>query len=339
PAVLTVGGWFDAENLFGALEIYKHAEANSPPKFNHLVMGPWLHGGWSGGDGDRLGDVSFNAKTAEFFRTQIEFPFFEAHLKGDGTEVRPKAWVFETGTNVWRKFDSWPPKHAKPTAFQFTHDGRLVPAGGLRLPLGATFDEYISDPAKPVPFINKTTIGMVAEYMTADQRFASQRPDVLVYQTPVLENDLTLAGPIEVELYVSTTGTDADWVVKVIDVYPDDYPDPNPNPTGVRMGAYQQLVRGEPFRGKFRNSFEKPEPFKSNEVAKVKFTMPDVFHTLRPGHRLMVQVQSTWFPLVDRNPQTFCDIYTASEKDFQKQTHRIFRDEKHPSRITVGVVK
>jgi putative CocE/NonD family hydrolase len=240
---------------------------------------------------------------------------------------------------VWRKFDAWPPKSATPTAFNLTHDGRLAYGDGLRLPLDATFDEYISDPAKPVPYINKTSIGMAAEYMTADQRFASTRPDVLVYQTPVLKNDLTLAGPIEIELYVSTTGTDADWIVKVIDVYPDDYSDPEPNPTGVRMGGYQQLVRGEPFRGKFRNSFEKPEPFKPGEVTKIKFTMPDVFHTLRPGHRLMVQVQSTWFPLVDRNPQTFCDIYTASESDFKKQTHRVYRDEKYPSRITVGVVK
>jgi putative CocE/NonD family hydrolase len=180
---------------------------------------------------------------------------------------------------------------------------------------------------------------MAAEYMTADQRFASTRPDVLVYQTPVLKTDLTLAGPIEIELFVSTTGTDADWIVKVIDVYPDDYPDPEPNPTNVRMGGYQQLIRGEPFRGKFRNGFDKPEPFKPGEVTKVKFTMPDVLHTLRSGHRLMVQVQSTWFPLVDRNPQTYCDIYTASQSDFKKQTHRVYRDSDHPSRITVGVVK
>ena len=339
PAVMTVGGWFDAENLFGALEIYKHAEANNPPKHNHLVMGPWDHGGWSRPGGDKHGDINFNAKTADFYREKIEFPFFEAHLKGNGSEDRPKAWIFETGTNVWRKHDTWPPKDAEKTAFQFTHDGRLVPADGLRLPLEPTFDEFMSDPAKPVPFINKTTIGMVAEYMTADQRFASTRPDVLVYQSREMTTDVTLAGPIDIELYVSTTGTDADWVVKVIDVYPDDYPDPEPNPTGVKMGGYQQLIRGEPFRGKFRISFEKPEPFKPGEVAKIKFSLPDVYHTLRPGHRLMVQVQSTWFPLVDRNPQTFCDIYTASAKDFKKQTHRVYRDSEHPSRITVGVVK
>lgn len=347
PAVLTVGGWFDAENLFGALEIYKHAEANSPPPHNHLVMGPWDHGGWSRGKGDQLGDVRFSSNTSEYFREKIEFPFFESHLKGEGKGAHPKAWVFETGTNVWRKFDSWPPKDATKTRFHLRHGDKLSasPApdfgelvDGQVLPV-REFDEFVSDPAKPVPFINKTDIGMVREYMTADQRFAATRPDVLVYQGEVLKSDLTLAGPIEVELYVSTTGTDADWVVKVIDVYPDDFPDPDPNPAGVKMGGYQQLIRGEPFRGKFRNSFERPEPFKPGEVAKVKFTMPDVFHTLRPGHRLMVQVQSTWFPLVDRNPQTFCDINKADAGDFKKQTHKVHRSAETPSRITVGVVK
>ncbi|VTS02139.1 x-pro dipeptidyl-peptidase : Putative hydrolase, CocE/NonD family OS=Singulisphaera acidiphila (strain ATCC BAA-1392 / DSM 18658 / VKM B-2454 / MOB10) GN=Sinac_2220 PE=4 SV=1: Peptidase_S15: PepX_C [Gemmata massiliana] len=345
PAVLTVGGWFDAENLFGALEVYKHAEANAPPQYNHLVMGPWVHGGWSRGEGDHLGDVNFNAKTSEFYRETIEFPFFEYHLKGVSESKHPKAWVFETGTNLWRKFDSWPPKTAERDSFnlyalnglkQFPKNYKGDEAWFANHPL---FDEFVSDPAKPVPFINKTDIGMVKEYMTADQRFASARPDVLVYQGEVLKSDLTIAGPIEVELYVSTTGTDADWVVKVIDVYPDDSADPDPNPTGVKMGGYQQLIRGEPFRGKFRNSFSKPEPFKPGEVTKVKFTMPDVFHTLRPGHRLMVQVQSTWFPLVDRNPQTFCDIYKADASDFKKQTHKVYRDAEHPSRITVGVIK
>jgi putative CocE/NonD family hydrolase len=342
PAVLTVGGWFDAENLFGALETFKAAEANNPPAHNHLVMGPWVHGGWSRSDGDRLGDVRFNAKTGEFYREQIEFPFFEYHLKGKGEGKHPKAWMFETGTNRWRRFDSWPPKGAEPVAYSLFDQGQLrSDADHIPRELNGTggADEFLSDPAKPVPFINKTGIGMLQEYMVADQRFASQRPDVLVYQTEVLKEDLTLAGPIEVELYVSTTGTDADWVVKLIDVYPDDFPDPNPNPADVRMGGYQQLVRGEPFRGKFRNSFEKPEPFKPGEVAKVKFTMPDVLHTFRPGHRLMVQVQSTWFPLVDRNPQTFCDIYSADESAFKKQTHRVYRDEKHPSKVTVRVLK
>jgi putative CocE/NonD family hydrolase len=341
PAILTVGGWFDAENLFGALEIYKAAEANNPPPHNHLVMGPWFHGGWSRpGGGDHLGDVQFNAKTADFYQEQIELPFFEYHLKGKGDNKHPKAWVFETGTNVWRKRDTWPPKESRPATMILAEHGQLlIHTEGLKPRSEPGFDEFISDPAKPVPTMNKIDIGMPREYMTADQRFASTRTDVLVYQGEVLKHDLTLAGPIEVELYVSTTGTDADWVVKVIDVYPDDFPDPDPNPTGVKMGGYQQLIRGEPFRGKFRNSFEKPEAFKPGEVTKVKFVMPDVYHTLRPGHRLMVQVQSTWFPLVDRNPQTFCDIYKVDEKDFKKQTHKVYRNHEHPSRITVGVIK
>lgn len=337
PAVLTVGGWFDAENLFGALETFKASEANNPPSHNLLVMGPWDHGGWSRGAGDKLGDVPFNSHTAEYYREKIEFPFFEYHLKGKGESKHPKAWVFETGTNVWRKFDAWPPKEAEARPLYLGGGGQLSdkPEGTGSASDRNSVDEFISDPAKPVPFINKTAIGMAKEYMTADQRFASTRPDVLVYQTPALTEDTTLGGPIEVELFVSTTGTDADWVVKVVDVYPDDFPDPNPNPTEVRMGGYQQLVRGDVFRGKFRNSFERPEPFEPGKVARVKFTLPDTLHTFRTGHRLMVQVQSTWFPLVDRNPQTFCDIYAASEKDFAKQTHRVYRDAEHPSRVVV----
>ncbi|MBA4064879.1 MAG: X-Pro dipeptidyl-peptidase [Isosphaera sp.] len=343
PAVMTVGGWFDAENLFGALETFKAAEANAPPRHNHLVMGPWVHGGWSRQDGDKLGDVSFAAKTGPFYRDAIEFPFFEHHLKGVGEAKHPKAWVFETGTNRWRKFDAWPPKETRSEPLALRADGRLSRFVRLSTPVQEkvepAFDEFVSDPARPVPYLNKTTIGMAQEYMTADQRFAAQRPDVLVYRTAPLTADLTVAGPVEVELYVSTTGTDADWVVKLIDVYPDDASDPDPNPAGVRMGGYQQLVRGEPFRGKFRDGFEKPEPFKPGEVVKVKFAMPDVLHTFRPGHRLMVQVQSTWFPLVDRNPQTFCDINRADEKAFTKQTHRVYRDADRPSKVTLRVLE
>lgn len=342
PAVMTVGGWFDAENLFGALETFKKVEANGAPAGgNTLVMGPWVHGGWARGDGDQLGDVNFNSKTSELYREQIEFPFFEYHLKGKGELRHPKAWVFETGTNVWRKFDAWPPREAKRVFFQLHSGGKLARDGSP----ADSGDEFVSDPAKPVPFINKIGTGMFREYMTADQRFAATRPDVLVYQTPVLDEDLTVAGPIEVELDVSTTGTDADWVVKLIDVYPDDYPDAEqpvpadrsarPAPPEARMGGYQQLVRGEPFRGKFRNSFEKPEAFRPGERAKVKFAMPDVLHTFRPGHRIMIQVQSTWFPLVDRNPQTFVDIYTAKESDFRKQTHTVF----HSSRVNMSIIQ
>jgi putative CocE/NonD family hydrolase len=199
-------------------------------------------------------------------------------------------------------------------------------------------DEYPSDPSKPVPFIDKIVLGMAKEYMTADQRFAGRRPDVLVYQTEELEDDVTVAGPITADLHVSTTGTDADWVVKVIDVYPTDYPDPKPNPAGVKMGGYQQLVRGDVMRGKFRNSFEKPQAFEPGKPARVKFDLPDVYHTFRRGHRVMVQVQSSWFPLVDRNPQTFVDIYTAKASDFKKATHRVYRTREMPSSVTLRVL-
>jgi len=342
PAVLTVGGWFDAENLFGALETYKNVEKQSPGHpANTLVMGPWVHGGWSGGDGDKLGDVKFNAKTAPYFREQMELPFFEFHLKGKGNWKPPEAWVFETGTNVWRKYDAWPPKESEAVILQFKPDGRLAQANQRLngLSHGDEFDEFVSDPAKPVPYFDRIAIGMEKEYMVADQRFAARRPDVLVYQTEPLTEDYTIAGPVEVKLYVSTTGTDADWVVKVIDVYPDDLPDPDPNPTHFKPGGYQQMLRGDIFRGKFRNSFEKPEPFEPGKPAVVKFKLADTCHCFRPGHRIMVQVQSTWFPLADRNPQTFCDIYSAKESDFKKATHRVYRGAEMASALTVRVVK
>ena len=342
PAVLTVGGWFDAENLFGALETYKNVERQSPEHpANTLVMGPWVHGGWSRDDGDKLGDVKFNSKTAPYYREHIELPFFEYHLKGKGNWRPPEAWVFETGTNVWRKFDAWPPKRSDEKTLYLHAGGKLTRSRQLDLEAGAGdgFDEFVSDPAKPVPYYDKIGIGMAQEYMVADQRFAARRPDVLAYETEPLTEDYTIAGPIEVKLHVTTTGTDADWVVKVIDVYPDDYPDPDPNPTGVKMGGYQQLVRGDIFRGKFRTGFDKPTAFEPGKPTEVKFTLPDTCHSFRPGHRIMVQVQSTWFPLADRNPQTYCDIYTAKEGDFKKATHRVYRGPERPSGITVRVVK
>lgn len=335
PAVMTVGGWFDAENLFGALETYKHVEANSPGGSNSLVMGPWLHGGWGRGDGDSLGHVSFNAKTAVFYREKIELPFFEFHLKGKGDGKFPEAWVFETGTNLWRKHSAWPPKNARERPLYLHGNGRLAFDSP---PVADGHDEYPSDPTKPVPFIDKIGIGMLPEYMVGDQRFATRRPDVLTYTTDVLDDDMTIAGPLRAELHVSTTGTDADWVVKLIDVYPDDYPDPNPNPTGVRMGGFQQLVRGDVMRGKFRNSYEKPEPFTPGQPTSLKFTFPDSCHTFRSGHRIMVQIQSSWFPLIDRNPQTFVDIYTAKDPDFRKAVQRVHRSPATPSRLVVSVL-
>jgi uncharacterized protein len=338
PAVLTVGGWFDAENLFGPLETDKAVAKTGGAKGGQtLVMGPWVHGGWNKSDGDKLGDVGFNTKTAEYYRDKIEFPFFEHHLRGDKPEMRfPRAWVFETGTNVWRKYDAWPPVKSEPKDFYLLAGGAL----SHDKPSSKTgADEFTSDPAKPVPFFNKTVIGMDYDYMTGDQRFVANRPDVLVYQTPVLEADTTLTGEIQVELHVATTGTDADFIVKVIDVFPDDYPEPKDATPGVKMAGYQQLIRGDVMRGKFRNSFEKPEAFTPGKPTLVTFTLPAIHHTFRPGHRLMVQVQSTWFPLVDLNPQTFTKITTAKPSDFVKQSHTIFRNAENASLLRVQVMQ
>ena len=335
PAVMTVGGWFDAEDLFGALNVYKAIEKQNPGASNRLVMGPWFHGGWSRGDGDHLGAVNFDSKTSEFFREHIEFPFFNYYLKDKGDGKLPVAYVFETGTNVWRKHDAWPPKNVTAKTLYFQPNGKLA---FDRAPNESGFDEYISDPNKPVPYIAGFKPGMTREHMVEDQRFASSRPDVLTYQTEPLESEVTLAGPITASLFVSTTGTDSDWVVKLVDVYPDDFPSPDPNPTDVTMGGYQQLVRGEAFRGRFRKSFEKPEAFTPGKMDKVEYVLPDVYHTFRRGHRVMVQVQSSWFPLADRNPQTFVDIANAKVTDFVKATQRVYRTQGAASAIRVEVL-
>ncbi len=321
PAVLFVGGWFDAEDLAGPLKLFRAIEAGGPAAPDTLVMGPWPHGGWARGDGNKLGNLTFGSKTREYFREEIELPFFIAHLKGKDTKF-PKAWVFETGTDDWRKFDAWPPKNAVAKTLYLGAGGKLA----WDTPGESGYDEYVSDPAHPVPVIGEIGEGMPSDYMTYDQRFASRRTDVLTYQTEPLDHDVTIAGPISPALRVSTSGTDSDFVVKLIDVYPNDYPDPEPNPKGIHMAGYQQLVRGEPFRGKFRNSMAKPEPFTPGKETKIDFAMPDVCHTFRPGHRIMVQIQSSWFPLTDRNPQVFVDIPKARAADFRKATERIFHD-------------
>ena len=321
PAVLFVGGWFDAEDLAGPLKLFRAIEKNGASAPNTLVMGPWPHGGWSRLDGDKLGNLNFGSKTGEYFRKEIELPFFVEHLKKKGEAKDPKAWVFETGTGRWRKFEAWPPRDAKPTSLYLSAGGALT----LEAAKGGGYDEYVSDPAHPVPLLGEIGAGMPSDYMTYDQRFASRRTDVLTYQTEPLDRDFTIAGPVKASLKVSTSGTDSDFVVKLIDVYPNDYPDPDPNPAHVHMAGYQQLVRGEPFRGKYRNSFEKPEPFRPGKEETIEFAMPDVCHTFRPGHRIMVQIQSSWFPLTDRNPQVFVDIPKAKAADFQKATERIYR--------------
>lgn len=348
PAMLTVGGWFDAEDLYGPLHIYAAAEKQSPGATNQLVMGPWIHGGWARGKGERLGDVSFDQATSKFYRDNIEFPFFLYHLKGkgDGKDL-PEAYMFETGRNEWHKLDAWPPKQSKQITFYFDEGGKLAKTGPAEKT--EAFDEYISDPNKPVPMMGYTVDRMEVSYMDADQRFASARPDVLTYQTEPLETEFTAAGPLKASLYVSTTGTDSDFVVKLVDVYPGDVHDNFTEddlanrrlllkPPMVRMGGYQQLVRGEPFRGKFRKSFEKPEPFTPGKVEKVEFVLPDVFHTFKRGHRIMVQVQSSWFPLVDRNPQKFMPIGKAKTSDYVKATERVYHSSGSPSSLTISAL-
>jgi len=337
PAVMTVGGWFDAEDLFGTLHTYDAIERQNPGAYNILVMGPWVHGGWARRDGDALGNVRFDSSTSLFYREQIEFPFFEHFLKGKDDPQLPEAYVFETGRNQWRRQDRWPPKGASTRTLFLRDNGEL--AFNAPAQPGAAFDEYISDPAKPVPFIDWIDTGMPVEYMVADQRFASRRTDVVAYRTGVLSKDVTVAGPISASLFVSSSGTDSDWVVKLIDVYPDDTPDPSPNPAGVRMGGYQQLVRGEPMRARFRNSYEKPEPLDPGKVTQVAFVLPDVYHSFRRGHRMMIQVQSTWFPLIDRNPQTFVNIPDAKPENFKKATERVYRGKGKSSGVIVHVLE
>jgi hypothetical protein len=335
PAVMTVGGWFDAEDLFGALATYRAFEKQSPGATNTLVMGPWRHGGWARNDGDAHGDITFGSKTSHFYREKIELAFFQLHLKGRKKNALPEAWVFETGTSEWHDHAAWPPPGSKKQTF-FFHSGGVLAAAPPAAGEGTEgFAEYVSDPAKPVPYRAQMSPEIEADYMSDDQRFAARRPDVVCFASDVLESDVDLAGPLEATLWVSTTGTDADFVVKLVDVYPAEYADPEPNPRGVRMGGYQQLIRAEVMRGKFRNGFEKPEPFSPGEPTLVRFTLPDVAHSFRSGHRIMVQVQSSWFPLVDRNPQTFTDIYRATEGDFRRATHRIHHTPALPSGLEV----
>ncbi|HEU0122834.1 MAG TPA: CocE/NonD family hydrolase [Bryobacteraceae bacterium] len=334
PAVMTVGGWYDAEDLFGTLETYRRVEANGPRGTNMLVMGPWYHGQWATGEGDHLGAVSFYQSTSRWYREHVEFPFFERILRESKPAGLAEAVVYETGANQWRQFAAWPPTEAVQRTLHLQADGRL----GWNPSSRGGNSEYTSDPAKPVPSTSYIANTMTTEYMVDDQRHAAARPDVLVFEMPELEEDLTVAGPIDVTLHVSTSGTDSDFVVKFIDVYPNDYPDPNPNPRMVRMGGYQQLVRGEPFRGKFRKSFEKPEPFVPGQMEEIRFRMPDVFHTFRRGHKVMVQVQSSWFPLVDRNPQKFMDIAKAKPADFQKAVQRVYWGTVGGSSLTFGVL-
>jgi putative CocE/NonD family hydrolase len=344
PAVMLVGGWYDTEDPQGLLRQHEFMENNTPPGVNMLVMGPWNHGGFARGAGDRLGNVNFGSNTAQYYREHIEFPFFLQLLKGRGDTKFPKAWVFQTGMNQWRRFDQWPPTESKPTTLYL--DTKSVLA--WHQPEKSGFDEYLSDPNRPVPYVGQVQLGVLNSYMTEDQRFASKRPDVLVYKSEVLDRDVTIVGGVTVDLKVATTGTDSDFDVKVIDVFPNDAPDFNAQPevapvAGGRgpvppapsfMGGYQQLIRGEPFRGKFRKSFEKPVPFQPGVPDRITFRLPDIAHTFRPGHRIMVQIQSSWFPLTDRNPQKFMEIPKALSTDFVKATERVYFGGADGSKLT-----
>jgi putative CocE/NonD family hydrolase len=334
PAVLVVGGWFDAEDMFGALKTYEAIQKQSPESSSRLVMGPWTHGAWTREDWNRYADYSFASNTSNYFQ-QLELSFFNYYLKGKGDFGQENATVFITGSNKWRQFTNWPPDESEPQTWYLGASKTL----SLSSPMtggSASFDEYISDPANPVPYCKGVKGARDNNYMGADQRFAAIRPDVLTYTSDVLDQDLTLTGEIEANLYASITSTDADFIVKVIDVLPVE-PEGAAAPSGEEkaLGGYEQLVRAEVMRGKFRKSWERTVPFDPGRVEKVSFTLNAVAHTFKAGHRLMVQVQSSWFPLVDMNPQTYVNIPTARPSDFQKAKIRLYHDEKHPSSITV----
>jgi uncharacterized protein len=346
PAMLVVGGLFDAEDCFGAWELYKAIEAKSKNTDNRLVMGPWFHGGWGGrSDGSYLGNVRFGNKTSEYYQQHIEIPFFNFYLKLRGTvHDIAEATVFFSGENEWKRLQQWPPKNIEYTNLLISENNKLSFESTTSKNITAAFSEYISDPVHPVPYTEDVHLGRTREYMTDDQRFASRRPDVLTFSSGILDNDITLAGPLVADLMVSISTTDADFVVKLIDVFPDEFKYDEKemgkgNGKNYPMGGYQMLVRGEIMRGKFRNSFENPEPFVPGKITEVKYTLPDVAHTFKKGHRIMVQIQSSWFPIADRNPQKFVDIYHCKDSDFQKAIIKIYHDAANASKIVLPVLK
>lgn len=326
PAVMFVGGWFDAEDLYGPLNTYAAIEKSSK-NYNTIVMGPWSHGDWArNSEKQIIGNINFGDSISGFFQKNIEANFFRHFLKenGKGENKLPEAYVFDTGNKEWKTYDSWPPKNIKKQVFYLQGNENLS-----KNKIDAGFEEFISDPKKPVPYSEDIKqLGLTPrKYMTDDQRFAARRPDVLVFETEVLNDNVTLAGEIMAKLQVSTSGTDADWIVKVVDVFPDDEPETKEVQPYLKMSNYHMMVRSEVMRGRFRNSFSKPEPFIPNKKTAVNIKLQDVFHTFKKGHKIQIQVQSTWFPLIDLNPQTFVDnIFYAKPEDFKKQTHHVYND-------------
>jgi putative CocE/NonD family hydrolase len=324
--VLNVGGWFDAEDLAGTFRTYHALTETNPGLTRLLVVGPWGHGDWLRTPGRRLGPLDFGSDTGTFFRSHVLFAFFEHYLKDAAAPDLPGALVFETGTNQWRRYPSWPPPGAQPTSLYLHASGRLT----LEAPMAgeSPYDEYVSDPANPVPYLERPPTELASEYMYGDQRFATRRADVLTYRTDLLDHDLTVAGPLVVRLQVSSSGTDSDFVVKLVD---------EAAPHGAGPG-YQQLVRGEPMRARFRNSFSIPEPLQPNVATAVSYIMPDINHTFLRGHRIVVQVQSSWFPLTSMNPQTFVPASTAKASDYRTATQRVFHTPEAASSLILQVL-
>jgi putative CocE/NonD family hydrolase len=334
---LHVAGWWDQEDFYGPLKTYELLEKHDTKNQNFLVVGPWNHGGWSAGDGSKLGRIAFDGATGKYFREKVQAPWFAHHLKDRGTLEQPEALLFQTGSNRWVSHDRWPPRNATDRKLYFHPEGRLAftpPPPGP----GRKFDSYISDPARPVPYrprpVTPTYPGPEWRvWMVEDQRFVHQRPDVLSWETEPLKEDLVVAGALTAKLFASTTGTDSDWVVRVIDVYPESYPkDPS-------LGGYQLMVAGEVLRGRFRKSFDKPEPVEPKQVTEYTIDLHWNHHCFRKGHKIMVQVQSSWFPLIDRNPQKYVpNIFEARESDFQPARQRVFRSPRLPSHVVVPVL-
>jgi putative CocE/NonD family hydrolase len=324
-ATMVVGGWFDAEDLYGPLETYKTIEKYNPENYNTMVFGPWDHGAWAGRKGKNfVGNYYFGDSISEFFQKNIETKFFNHFLKGKGDHNTglPEAYVFDSGEKEWKTYDNWPPQGIAKKTFFLSENQELTNVQISNKPI-----KFISDIKHPVPYSEDIkTVFTPRKYMTDDQRFAARRPDVLVFETSILNEDLTLAGDILAKLKVAITGTDADWIVKIIDVHPADIEEQKEGMQDhLKLSNYHLMVRSEVMRGKFRNSFSNPEPFIPNKITDVDIKLQDVFHTFKKGHKLQVQIQSTWFPLIDLNPQTFVpNIFKAKEDDFKTQTHTVF---------------
>ena len=336
--VLNVSGWFDTFDLYGEMATYKAIERQVPHNASTLVVGPWRHGGWQSEDGTHLADIQFGSKTSKYFQENIAFPFFQRYLKDKGDWSAPEAVVFETGGNIWHRFEQWPPANVTKKSLYFRAGGGLSYAAPTEDSADAS-DEYLSDPAKPVPHSTKITADPDDNWRIEDQRLDSTRPDVLTYETPVLDHDVTIAGPVGVSLFASTSGTDSDWVVKLIDIYPDDEPAVKTESGEVKMAGYQMLVGVQVMRGRYRKSFEHPEPMKPGEATPIAFDILDRLHTFKKGHRIGVHVQSSFFPFIDRNPQTFVDIYHARPEDYRKATQRISLSVALPSHLELPVLE